>query len=78
LNKGSVPYPSVNEGGRTDAGGFYTDLYSLNNQSFLVLYSFSSPTAKRYKFYNSDADSDGYGIYVADIFGNKELLYRDP
>jgi hypothetical protein len=78
VNEGGVPYPSVNEGGRTDAGGFYTDPYSLNDQSFLVSYAFSSPTAKRYGFYNSDADSNGYGIYVVDVFGNKELLHRDP
>jgi hypothetical protein len=78
LNEGSVPYPSVEEGGRTDAGGFYTDPYSLDNQSFLVSYAFASPTAKRYSWYNSDADSNGYGIYIVDVFGNKELLYRDP
>jgi hypothetical protein len=78
VNEGNVPYPSVKEGGRTDAGGFYTEPYSLNNQSFLVSYSFPSPTAKRYDWYQSDADSNGYGIYVVDVFGNKELLYRDP
>jgi cytochrome c553 len=78
VNEGNVPYPSVDEGGRTDAGGFYTDPYSLDNQSFLVSYAFSSPTAKRYNWYKSDADSNGYGVYVVDVFGNKELLYRDP
>ena len=23
-------------------------------------------------------DAKGYGLYLVDVFGNKELIYRDP
>jgi hypothetical protein len=78
--EGKVPYPMVAEGGRTDAGGYYTEPYALSEKSFLVSYGFPSTAAKRYSYWNGDTDVDanGYGVYLVDVFGNKELVYRDP
>ncbi|MGD0091281.1 MAG: discoidin domain-containing protein [Planctomycetota bacterium] len=59
-----VPVP---EGGVPDAGGFYMTPWPLSEKYFLVSYN-----------YGAQSDPVGYGLYLIDVFGNKELLYRDP
>jgi len=44
---------------------FYATPWPLSEEFFLAVYS---PTPK----------SEKYGIYLIDVFGNEELLYRDP
>lgn len=78
INEGKVPGQTVPEGGRVEAGGFYTYPHALSEQSFLASYAFSSPRARRYAHAKADVDANGYGIYLVDVYGNKELLYRDP
>jgi hypothetical protein len=78
INEGKVPGQTVPEGGRVEAGGFYTDPYPVNETSFLASYAFSSPRARRYTYAKADVDANGYGIYLVDVYGNKELLYRNP
>jgi hypothetical protein len=78
INEGKVPGRTVPEGGRVEAGGFYTEPHALSEQSFLASYAFSSPCARRYTSERYDVDANGYGIYLVDVYGNKELLYRDP
>ena len=57
----------VPEGGVADGGGFYSTPWALSERFFLVAYN-----------YGRETDPTGYGLYLADVFGNKELLYRDP
>ena len=78
INEGKVPGQTVPEGGRVEAGGFYTDPYPVNRTSFLASYAFDSPRARRYSHAKADVDANGYGIYLVDVYGNKELLYRNP
>jgi hypothetical protein len=80
LFEGKVPYPMVAEGGRIDSGGYYTEPFALSEKSFLVSYGFPSVAAKRYFSWKgeTDVDANGYGVYLVDVFGNKELIYRDP
>jgi hypothetical protein len=59
-----VPVP---EGGVSVHGGFYMTPWALSETTFLASYCYGSQT-----------DPAGYGIYLIDVFGTKELLYRDP
>ncbi|HEY3322661.1 MAG TPA: discoidin domain-containing protein [Planctomycetota bacterium] len=58
----------VEGGGVRDSGGFYSTPWALSEKYFLVSYSYSSKTT----------EPAGYGLYLVDVFGNKELIYRDP
>jgi hypothetical protein len=79
INEGGVPGRSVAGGGREEkAGGFYTDPHGYSENAFVASYAFPSRTARRYPYERYDVDSNGYGAYLVDVFGNKELLYRDP
>lgn len=59
-----VPVP---EGGITDCGGFYSTPWPLSERYFLVAYT-----------YGKERDPAGYALYLIDVFGNKELVHRDP
>ena len=78
INEGGVPGQAVEEGGRVEAGGFYTDPMAVTEKSFLASYGFDAPRAVRYTYEAADVDSNGYGVYLVDVYGNKELLFRDP
>ena len=58
----------VAEGGVADRGGFYMTPWPLSDKHFLVSYSYSPGRPTR----------AGYGVYLIDVFGTKELVYRDP
>ncbi|MBM4091548.1 MAG: hypothetical protein FJ276_19290, partial [Planctomycetes bacterium] len=60
-----VPVP---EGGVHDNGGFYSTPWALSEKFFLVSYTHG----------DTSTDPVGYGLYLVDVFGNKELIYRDP
>jgi mono/diheme cytochrome c family protein len=66
--EGTMSGQPVAEGGVTDRGGFYMTPWPLSEKYFLASYS-AGP---------QQTDPTGYGIYLIDVFGNKELLYRDP
>jgi mono/diheme cytochrome c family protein len=69
--EGGMSGLAVPEGGVQDAGGLYQTPWPLSEKYFLVSYSpLTLPMGK--------TDPTGYGLYVIDVFGNKELLYRDP
>jgi hypothetical protein len=64
-----VGYPETAEmAGTVSRAGWYDSPYPLSEKHFLVSYSFEP-------HHNSAA---GYGIYLIDVHGNKELIYRDP
>jgi len=60
-----VPVP---QGGVCDPGGFYGTPWALSEKVFLVNYTYGGSTTV----------PNGYGLYLVDVFGNKELVYRDP
>jgi len=60
-----VPVP---EGGTDDPAGFYSTPWALSEQTFLAAFSHS----------DTPGEPAGYGLYLVDVHGNKELIYRDP
>jgi hypothetical protein len=56
------------EGGTRDGGGLYSTPWALSERAFLVSYTYS----------NEQTDAKGYGLYLVDVYGDKELVYRDP
>ncbi len=61
-------------GGVADAGGLYQTPWALSETCFLVSYAYARPNCTA----PAGADSNGFGIYLIDSYGNKELLHRDP
>ncbi len=59
-----VPVP---DGGVADHGGFYSTPWPLSEKFFFVAYN-----------YGKETDATGYALYLVDVFGNKELIFRDP
>lgn len=60
-----IPVP---EGGVRDYIGFYSTPWALSEKHFLVSYTYSE----------QQTDPTGYALYLVDVFGNKELIYKDP
>jgi len=60
-----VPTPT---GGVHDSGGFYSTPWALSDKYMLAAYSYSP----------EQTEPNGYGLYLIDVFGTKELIYRDP
>lgn len=65
--EGGMSGRPVPQGGVRDGEGFYMTPWPLSNKYFLVAYSYG----------HKQNDPRGYGIYLIDVFGNKELIYRD-
>ncbi len=64
---GLAPPPSV-PGWRVPPGqGWYMDPYPLSPTTFLAAYCDGAMQ-----------DETGYGLYLMDVYGGRELLYRDP
>jgi hypothetical protein len=57
----------VASGGPPDRGGVYKTPWALSETCFLASYS-----------YSSSLTAAGFAIYLVDVYGNKELLARDP
>ncbi|MCL1920639.1 MAG: hypothetical protein FWG50_06105 [Kiritimatiellaeota bacterium] len=66
--EGGMSGAPVPEGGVTDTCGLYSTPWALSEKYFLVAYTYS----------NTETDAKGYALYLVDVFGNKELIYRDP
>ena len=56
----------VPEGGVLDAGGTYMTPWPLSEKHFLASYC-----------YAGQAHNTGFGLYLIDVYGTKELIYRD-
>ena len=61
---------TVAEGGIEDRGGLYQQPYALSDRSFLVSYSYHLP--------RSASNATNFGVYYIDVWGNKELIHREP
>jgi hypothetical protein len=66
--EGGMDGRPVAEGGVIDPGGYYSTPWPLSERLFLVAYTYGPTTTV----------SNGYGLYLVDVWGNKELVYRDP
>jgi len=66
-----VPTP---EGGVRDAGGYYMHPWPLSEKTFLAAYTYGTGKTGL----ASEVDPAGYAVYLIDVFGTKELIYRDP
>lgn len=66
--EGGMSGTPVPQGGVFDQGGFYSTPWPLSEEHFLVSYSYSQ----------AQTEPAGYGLYLIDVFGTKELIYRDP
>jgi hypothetical protein len=66
LEGGLGTSPTVPEGGVLDNGGLYRTPWPLSEKSFLVSYAY--PSSK----------TNYYAIYYIDVWGNKELIHREP
>ncbi|MFH1264707.1 MAG: hypothetical protein ABIK89_03225, partial [Planctomycetota bacterium] len=64
----------VAEGGVSDQGGLYQTPWALSETCFLVSYAYARPNA----IAPAGADSSGFGLYLIDVYGNRELVHRDP
>jgi hypothetical protein len=72
--EGGMSGQPVPTGGVFDQGGYYMTPWPLSDKSFLVSYTFGTGKTG----VASEVDPTGYAIYLVDVFGTKELLYRDP
>ncbi len=66
--EGGMSGLAVKEGGVHDTCGLYSTPWPLSEEFFLVSYTYA----------NKQTDTTGYAIYLIDVFGTKELIYRDP
>ncbi len=64
----------VSGGGVDDRGGFYMQPWPLSEKHFLVSYAYCSGRSIGMM---SEVDPTGYALYYIDVYGNKELIYRD-
>lgn len=66
--EGSMAGVPVEQGGVRDAGGIYQTPWALSDRAFLVSYA-----------YDGAKEREGtFGLYYIDVYGNKELICRDP
>jgi hypothetical protein len=73
--EGGMDGAVVPEGGVDDTGGFYSTPWALSEKFFLVAYSRCAGPPRDFA---KEVDARGYALYLVDVFGNKELVYRDP
>ncbi len=64
--EGGMSGTPVSTGGVVGAGGYYMTPWPISEKTFLASYTYGAQT-----------DLTGYGIYLIDAFGTKELIYRD-
>lgn len=75
--EGGMSGRTVPEGGVPGAGGYYMTPWPLSETTLLVSYSYGDPKRPR-KGVTSEIDPTGYALYLIDVHGTKELIYRDP
>jgi len=72
--EGPMAGKPVAEGGVADRGGLYQTPWALSEKRFLVSYAYARPNCTA----SVGADSNGFAIYLIDVYGNRELVCRDP
>jgi hypothetical protein len=72
--EGPMAGTAVAEGGVVDRGGLYQTPWALSEQCFLASYAYARPNCTA----PAGSDSNGFAIYLIDVYGNRELIHRDP
>ncbi len=72
--EGPMAGSRVAEGGVVDAGGLYQTPWALSETCMLAAYGYARPNCTA----PAGIDSNGFGLYVIDVYGNRELIHRDP
>jgi len=67
----------VKESGCVEDGGYYMYPWPLSDKFFLAAYTYSKDPPPGGPANARGADEKGYGLYLIDVFGNKELIYKD-
>ena len=75
--EGKLSGVPVKDGGCMDDGGYYMYPWPLSDKFFLAAYTYSKEPPPGGPEYARGADEKGYGLYLIDVFGNKELIYKD-
>jgi hypothetical protein len=65
--EGGMSGKVVPEGGVRGKGGHYMTPWALSDKHFLASYTYGGMT-----------DEKGYALYLMDVYGTRELIYRDP
>ncbi|MCL4207745.1 MAG: hypothetical protein KJ000_35115 [Pirellulaceae bacterium] len=73
LQEGSMAGTPPSEGGVRDDGGLYTTPCALSEDCFLASYAYARPKCSAL----GGVDSNGLAVYLIDVYGNRELIYRD-
>jgi hypothetical protein len=73
LQEGSMAGIPPTEGGVRDDGGLYTTPCALSEDCFLASYAYARPKCSAL----GGVDSNGLAVYLIDVYGNRELIYRD-
>jgi len=76
--EGGMSGSPVAEGGVRDDGGHYMNPWALSEKYYLAAYSYQKEGPEGFPSYYRGMDETGYALYLIDVFGNKELIYRDP
>ena len=76
-SEGGMSGVPVSEGGCIDDGGYYMYPWPLSDKFFLAAYTYSKNPPPGLDASARGADEKGYGLYLIDVFGNKELIYKD-
>ena len=63
------------EGGVMGTTGYYMHPWPLSETTFLVSYG---AFGHGYGLTTQEIDPTGYALYLIDVYGTKELIYRDP
>ncbi len=72
--EGKMAGTPVPEGGVLDKGGLYHAPWALGEKCFLASYAYARPGCTQ----SAGVDSNGFGVYLIDSYGNRELIHRDP
>ena len=75
--EGGMSGVPVKEGGVVDDGGYYMYPFPLSDKVFLASYTYTKTPPPGGPTNARGADEKGYGLYLIDVFGNKELIYKD-
>ncbi len=73
--EGGMSGTPVDAGGVIGSGGYYMNPWPLSREHFLVSYAYCNGATGGL---TTEIDPTGYAIYLIDVHGTKELIYRDP
>ncbi len=73
--EGGMSGSAVPEGGVMGTTGYYMHPWPLSETTFLVSYG---AFGHGYGLTTQEIDPKGYALYLIDVYGTKELIYRDP